>query len=181
MCTISQSWGPGQRRRHSDSLRGWRVRVSNLGGVKKFSLLLTHPNQRWSQPSIPYNGCRGSFSVVKRPGCGDDHPSVPSAEVKKSKSIYLLPLHDPYRILWDDLYLYRKVDFLLFCSLFTFHYVYKVFLVHAIKAYMGRRCTAAVILNLKNTWRGLVDFKSRPPHFRYTDYATPAPHYIYRQ
>ena len=39
----------------------------------------------------------------------------------------------------------------LFCSSFTIHYVYKVFPVRAIKAYMGRRCIVPVILNLKNT------------------------------
>jgi len=66
----------------------------------------------------------------------------------------------------------------LFCSLFTIHYVYKAFPVQVKKAYMGRRCIAPIIPNLKNT-RRLVDFKPRSLYLRYTDYATLAAHYVY--
>ena len=49
--------------------------------VAKFSApIQTGP---WGPPSLVCNGYRVSFSVVKRPGRGFDHPTSSSAEVKE--------------------------------------------------------------------------------------------------
>jgi hypothetical protein len=41
----------------------------------------TRPERPWGPPSLLYNGT-GSFPVVKRPGRGADHISLPTAEVE---------------------------------------------------------------------------------------------------
>ena len=48
----------------------------------------TRPDLPWGQPNLLYNGYR-VFAGVKRPGCGVDHPSPSSAEVKKRVELYL--------------------------------------------------------------------------------------------
>jgi hypothetical protein len=66
---------------------GWTVWGSHPSGGKIFH---AHPDRPWG----PYysNGTT-SFPVVKRPGCGVDHPSPSSAEVKRdSTAIHLLCL-----------------------------------------------------------------------------------------
>ena len=47
-----------------------------------------------SRPAHPASSTLGTklFPGVKRPGLGDDHPPQPSAEVKESGAIPLLPL-----------------------------------------------------------------------------------------
>jgi len=42
----------------------------------------TCPNHPWVPPSLLYNGYQ-IFSGGKRPGCGVDHPSPSSTEVKE--------------------------------------------------------------------------------------------------
>jgi hypothetical protein len=46
------------------------------------------PDRPWGLPSLLYNGYRVSFSGVKRPGRGVDHPPPPSAEVKERVELY---------------------------------------------------------------------------------------------
>ena len=50
------------------------------------------PDRRRSPPILLYNEYRVSFSGLKRPGRGVDHPSPCSAEVKTSRAIPLLSL-----------------------------------------------------------------------------------------
>jgi hypothetical protein len=45
----------------------------------------------------------GSFSGVKRPGSGVDHPPPSGAEVKETVDLYLLGLRG---LFWGELYLY---------------------------------------------------------------------------
>jgi len=119
ICYCYSTRAPSSKAEDRDSVDGTATRCGLKGSgiepwwVKRFSLLLTHPNQHWSPHSLPFNGCWGSFRVIKRSGCGADRPPAFCVELKKSKSIYLFHLHDPYRSLWDDLYLYHKVGFLL--------------------------------------------------------------------
>jgi hypothetical protein len=49
----------------------------------------TSPDRPWGPPSLLYNGYRGSFPGVKRPGHGVDHPPPSSAEVKERVQLYL--------------------------------------------------------------------------------------------
>jgi hypothetical protein len=44
---------------------------------------------RNSPPSLLYDGYRVSFPLVKRPGCGIDHPPPSSAEVEEKVDLYL--------------------------------------------------------------------------------------------
>ena len=46
-------------------------------------------------PSLLYNGYRVSFSGVKRPERGADHPPPSSAEVKERKQLYFYSLSGP--------------------------------------------------------------------------------------
>ena len=51
-----------------------------------------------------YNGYRVSFSRVKRPGSGLNHPSPFSAEVKERVELYLYTLYGPsWPVLWRTL------------------------------------------------------------------------------
>ena len=59
--------------------RGWTVRGSNpIGG----EIFLTRPGRPRGPPSFLYNKCWVSFPEVKRPRCGVDQRSPPSAEVE---------------------------------------------------------------------------------------------------
>jgi len=58
---------------HRAVVTGSAVPSSNLRADKRFSLLHTRPD-RTRDPSLLYNGQRGSFSGVKRPRGGFDHP-----------------------------------------------------------------------------------------------------------
>ena len=62
------------------------VRGSNPGGREIFH---TRPDRPRGPPSLLYNGYRVSFSGVKWPGRGVDHPSPSSAEVKERVKLYL--------------------------------------------------------------------------------------------
>jgi hypothetical protein len=73
--------GPGSLSRYS-----WTVRGSNPGGSEIF---LTRPDRPWGPPSLLHNGYRVSFSGVKRPRHGVDHPSPSSAEAKERLELYL--------------------------------------------------------------------------------------------
>jgi hypothetical protein len=64
---------------------GWRVRVSNPGGVEIFR---THPDRPRIPPSLLYTGYRFSFPGVKRSGRGVDHPLSSSAGVKERVELY---------------------------------------------------------------------------------------------
>jgi hypothetical protein len=56
-----------------------------------FFLLQTRPDQLRGPPSLLFNGCRGSFLGVKRPGFEVDHSSPSSAEVKSEWSCTSAP------------------------------------------------------------------------------------------
>jgi hypothetical protein len=61
----------------------WTTRVRSLAGAKNFSCSLLCSHRLWGQPSLLYNGYRGSFHWGKaRPGRDADHTPPSSAEVK---------------------------------------------------------------------------------------------------
>jgi hypothetical protein len=62
------------------------VRGSNPGGGEIFS---TPPDRPWGLINLIDNGYQASFSGVKRPGRGVDHPPQFSAEVKERVELYL--------------------------------------------------------------------------------------------
>jgi len=59
---------------------GWTVQGSNRGGGEIFR---TRPDRPWGPPSLLYNGYRFSFTGVKRPGRGVDHPLHLAPRLKK--------------------------------------------------------------------------------------------------
>ena len=59
---------------------GWTVRGSNPGGARFSAPVQTGPG---AHPAFYTMGTGISFSGVKRPGHGVDHPPLPSAEVKE--------------------------------------------------------------------------------------------------
>jgi hypothetical protein len=71
-------WGPGLHSRHSAST-GWTVWGSGPD-VSKISLFHTLPDQPRSPYSLLYDGYRGCFPGVKRPGHGVDRPSPSTAK-----------------------------------------------------------------------------------------------------
>ena len=66
----------------------WTVRGSNpgWGGGEIF---LTRPDRPWGPPSLLYNGYRVSFSGVKRPGRGTDHPPPSKCRGHEMVGLYL--------------------------------------------------------------------------------------------
>jgi hypothetical protein len=75
-------WGPGLCLATS-----WTVWGSDPDG-SKVSLLHTLPDQPWSPHSVLYDGYRGSFSGVKRPGRGVESPSPSTAKCTLSPRLY---------------------------------------------------------------------------------------------
>jgi hypothetical protein len=65
---------------------GWMVRGSNPGGDEVFCTCL---DRSCGPLNLLHNGYRVSFSGVKRPGRGVDHPPPSSAEVKERVQLYL--------------------------------------------------------------------------------------------
>jgi hypothetical protein len=65
---------------------GWTVRGSNPGEGEIFC---TRPDRLWGSHILLYNGYRVSFSGVKRPGRGVDHPPPCNGEVKERVDLYL--------------------------------------------------------------------------------------------
>jgi hypothetical protein len=72
---------------------GWTVRGSNPGGGEIFR---TSPDRSWGPHSFLYNGYRGSFSGVKWPGRGCNHPPSWRAEVKERVELCSTPRLDLY-------------------------------------------------------------------------------------
>ena len=68
----------------------------------------TRPDRSWSPTNILYNGYLVSCPVLKRPGCGVDHPPF-NAEVKQTVDIYFYPhpLLGLHGLFSGDLYLYH--------------------------------------------------------------------------
>ena len=62
---------------------GWTVRGSNPGRGEIFR---TSPDRPWGPPRLLYNGYWVSFSGVKRPGRGVDHPPHIALRLKKEYS-----------------------------------------------------------------------------------------------
>jgi hypothetical protein len=73
VCTCI-SWRQKNVDPHSAVATGSAVSNSNLRADKRFSLLHTRPDRHRDPPTLSYNGQRGSFSGVKRPRGGFDHP-----------------------------------------------------------------------------------------------------------
>jgi hypothetical protein len=67
---------------------GWTVWGSNPGGDEIFR---THLDRHWGPPSLQHKGYQ-IFPGLKRPGRGADHPPPPSARLRMSRAIALLPL-----------------------------------------------------------------------------------------
>ena len=74
--------GHQQCNQYIDYVTGWTVRGSNPDWDKIFYVLKAHPDRPWDPPSLLYNGYRGSFPGVKRPGRGVDHTPQSSVEVR---------------------------------------------------------------------------------------------------
>jgi hypothetical protein len=63
--------------------KGWTVRGSNTGGSEVFH---THSDWLWAHPA--------SYTGVKRPRRGVDHPNPHSAEIKEKVQLHLYSPHD---------------------------------------------------------------------------------------
>ena len=88
--------GPGKRSRYSDSLRAGRSGDRILVGARFSAPVQTghgvHP--------ASYTMCIGSFTGVKRPRRGVNHPHPPSAEIKERVELYL---YSPFGPSWPVL------------------------------------------------------------------------------
>ena len=73
---------------------GWAFPGSNSGG-EGGEIFGIRPDRPRGPPSLLYNGYRVSLPGVKRPGCGVDHPSPSSAEVKGRVELYHCSLSGP--------------------------------------------------------------------------------------
>jgi hypothetical protein len=82
--TVKNAGGPGQRSRYSDSLRAGRSGDRIPVGPNLFSAPVQIDTGAYQ---AYYTMGTGSFSEVKRPGRGFDHPS--GAEVKERVELYL--------------------------------------------------------------------------------------------
>ena len=63
------------------------VQGSNLGGGKRFSLLLTHSDQPWGPHIHICNRYLGPFTGVKRPGYGFDNHPVLASRLRRGRAI----------------------------------------------------------------------------------------------
>jgi len=61
----------------------------------------------------------GSFSGVKRPGCGVDHPPPSSTEVKETVEFYLYSTSEPSWPVLGEIYFYICLYHLLFLFIFS--------------------------------------------------------------
>jgi hypothetical protein len=88
---------------------------SNPGGGKIFC---THSDQPWGPPSLLYNVYQVSVLGVKQPGCGIDHSTPSSANVKERVELYLYSPSGPLcRVRgWTLLYSYWMTRELKFVS-----------------------------------------------------------------
>jgi hypothetical protein len=59
------------------------------------AIFSTLPDWLWGPPSLLYNGYRVTILWLKRPGCGFDHPSISSTQVKERVELYLYSLSRP--------------------------------------------------------------------------------------
>ena len=75
----------------------WTVPGSNRGEGEIFR---TPPDRLWGPSSILHNGYRVSFTEIKRPGRGVNHPLPSSAEVKERVELYL---YSPAGLSWPVL------------------------------------------------------------------------------
>jgi hypothetical protein len=70
----------------------------------------TRPYPPWGPYSLLYNGHRVSFSGVKRPGSGVNHPPPSSAEVKENVEFYFYFVYKfPRPVLRQNLQIYKSV------------------------------------------------------------------------
>jgi len=83
---VSTGW-PRLLSRYTDSLRAGRSGERNSVGLRFSTPVQTGPG---AHPAS-YTKGTGSFSGVKRPQRGADHPPPPSAEVKERVELYLYP------------------------------------------------------------------------------------------
>jgi hypothetical protein len=73
---------PVYQSRCSNLATGWTVRGSNPGRGKIFFSSPKRPDGLWGPPSLLFNGYRGFFPGVKRPGRQINHSPPSSAEIK---------------------------------------------------------------------------------------------------
>jgi len=99
---ISSDCGPGQLSRYSDSLRAgrsvFRILVSGL-------IFRTRPDRSCGPSSLLYNGYRYSFSGVKRPERGVDHPPHLVLRLKKQYSYISVSLLDLHGVFMGELHI----------------------------------------------------------------------------
>ena len=89
-------WKPKRRSRYSN-LGAWRtgVRTSVAGEF----LTTKRPDRFWGPLSLQFNGHRGSFPGIKRPGCGVYHSPPPRTQVRNKWS-YTSATHVPSWLRW---------------------------------------------------------------------------------
>jgi hypothetical protein len=68
--------------------KGWDVLGSNPG---RCEILRTRPDRPWGSASLLHNAYRISFTGVKRPGRGADHPPHPAPRLKEEQSYSSTP------------------------------------------------------------------------------------------
>jgi len=80
LCSICTGGIRSLQHLYSDLLRAGRFgdRTPVEGDISR-----THVDRTWGPPSLLYNGCRVSFSRVKRPGRDVNYPTPTNAEVKE--------------------------------------------------------------------------------------------------
>ena len=88
-----------QFRENNASLLGYAICKSKMSTWRQWEIFIdripvggeifrTRPDRSWGPPSLLYHEHRVSFSEVKRPGRGVDHPSPSSTEVKERVELY---------------------------------------------------------------------------------------------
>ena len=120
-----------QRRRYSDQVVGWMIRVSDSGMDKRCFSSPKPAEELWSSPVFQFNGYRGSFSGVKLLSRKVNHSYPSHAKVKNQCNYmsipYMLSRHGQGKTLRFTEISFRKfVTFMLWCPFrflgyWTFH------------------------------------------------------------
>jgi hypothetical protein len=82
------------------SLQWLRYRLDNPGSEPRqgrIFYLQKRPDRLWGPPSLLFNGYRGSFTGLKRPGREAGHSTLSSAKLRIRRTIPLLPLYGLWR------------------------------------------------------------------------------------
>jgi hypothetical protein len=91
---LSGSW---DRSDDTATCYGLDSRGSIPGRGKLFLFYPQRPDWLWGPPNLLFNGYRGSFPGLKRPGLEADHSPPSSADVKNSGAVSPLPHTSSWR------------------------------------------------------------------------------------